>query len=51
MLSEEQVSQFKTFGFVIMRSVFTSDELKTVQEEFNRIDVLVNAADVIGAPG
>ena len=51
MLSEEQVSQFKTFGFVIMRSVFTSDELKTVQEEFDRIDVLVNAAGVIGAPG
>ena len=36
MLTAEQVSQFKTFGFVIMRSVFTSDELETVEEEFDR---------------
>ena len=34
MLTDEQVSQFKTFGFVIMRSVFTTDELETIQAEF-----------------
>ena len=36
MLTPEQVYQFKTFGFVTMRSIFTSDELKTIKEEFDR---------------
>ena len=36
MLTPEQVYQFKTFGFVIMRSMLTSDELKTIQTEFDR---------------
>ena len=35
MLTEEQIHQFKTFGFVVMRSVFTTDELKTIQAEFD----------------
>ena len=35
MLTEEQVYQFKTFGFVIMRSGFTRDELRTIQAEFD----------------
>ena len=35
MLTEEQVYQFKTFGFVIMRSVFTEDEFMTIQAEFD----------------
>ena len=29
MLTKEQLAHFETFGFVIMRSVFTKDELKT----------------------
>ena len=35
MLSEDQMAHFKTFGFVVMRSVLTEDELKTVQAEFD----------------
>ena len=35
MLTEEQVHQFKTFGFVIMRNAFTKDELHTIQAEFD----------------
>ena len=35
MLTEDQVRQFKTFGFVVMRSVLTEDELKTAQAEFD----------------
>ena len=35
MLTEDQVYHFKTFGFLIMKSVFTRDELKTIQAEFD----------------
>ena len=35
MLTAEQLRQFKTFGFVILRSVFTNDEIKTIREEFD----------------
>ncbi len=34
MLSEEQLFHFKTFGFLVMREVFTSDELHTLNTEF-----------------
>ena len=35
MLTEGQVHQFKTFGFVVMKGVFNADELKTIQAEFD----------------
>ena len=35
MLTEEQLAHFKTFGFVVMRSVLTEDELKTIRSEFD----------------
>ena len=36
MLTEEQVRQFRTFGFAVMKGVFTGDEIKTIQGEFDR---------------
>jgi len=35
LLTEEQIAQFKTFGFVILKNVFTDDELRTIQSEFD----------------
>ena len=35
MLTTEQVTYFKTFGFVILRKLFTSDELDTIHSEFD----------------
>jgi hypothetical protein len=34
MFTEAQVLHYKTFGYVIMRKVFTPDEIKIMQEEF-----------------
>ena len=33
MLTEQQVSHFNTFGFVIFRQLFNPDELKTINAE------------------
>ena len=35
MLTAEQVRFFHTFGFVVLRDVFTADELKTIRREFD----------------
>ena len=35
MFSEEQVIHYKTFGYAIMRNVFTENEIETMQEEFS----------------
>ena len=35
MLTPGQIAHFKAFGFVIMRSVFSKDEFKTIQAEFD----------------
>ncbi|MCZ6677966.1 MAG: phytanoyl-CoA dioxygenase family protein [Candidatus Poribacteria bacterium] len=34
MLTEQQVSDFQTFGFLILRQVLSPDELKTINTEF-----------------
>ena len=34
MLTEQQVTYFKTFGFLVMRQVFTPQELDTIDAEF-----------------
>ena len=34
MLTEQQVSHFNTFGFLIFRQLFSPDELKTISAEF-----------------
>ena len=34
MLTEQQLVHFQTFGFVILRNLFSSDELKTINSEF-----------------
>ena len=36
MLTEKQVTYFKLFGFVVMRQVFTPQELDTIDVEFKR---------------
>ena len=43
MLTAEQIAHFKTFGFVILRSVLTKDELKTIQVEFDRRAAVVTS--------
>mgnify|MGYP001178493911 CR=1 FL=1 len=35
MLTEEQVLFFDTFGFVVLKNVFTPDEMKIIQNEFD----------------
>ena len=35
MFTPEQVIHYNTFGYVIMRQVFSPDEIKTMQEEFD----------------
>ena len=35
MLTAEQVRFFDTFGFVVLRDVFSADELKTIRREFD----------------
>ncbi len=34
MLTEKQIHYFNTFGFVILRQVFTQDELQTINAEY-----------------
>ena len=34
MFTEKQLIHYRTFGFVMMRGVFTPEEMKTMQEEF-----------------
>ena len=36
MLTQEQVDHFDTFGFIILRNVFTEAELATLNDEFER---------------
>ena len=36
MLTEQQIMHFQTFGFLICRQLFTPDELKTINAEFDR---------------
>ena len=43
MLTEGQLDHFKTFGFVILRSLLTEDELKTVRAEFDRRAAVVSS--------
>lgn len=33
MLTEQQINYFNTFGFIVLRQVFTSDELNTINSE------------------
>ncbi len=35
-LTESQVEHFNTFGFIVRRNVFTTDEIKTINEEFDK---------------
>ena len=35
MLTEEQLHYFNTYGFVILRNVFSQDEMRTIQSEFD----------------
>ena len=35
MLTTQQKHFFDTFGFLIIRDLFTKDEVKTIEEEFN----------------
>ena len=44
MFTEEQLIHYRAFGFVVMRSVFTPQEMKTMQEEF---EVAVRRLDEI----
>ena len=37
MLSEEQKRFFETFGFLVLREVFTADELATIKRESDEI--------------
>ena len=34
MLTEQQITHFQTFGFLIFRQVFNPDEVKTINVEF-----------------
>ena len=36
MLSDQQLLHYQTFGFVVMRQLFTADELTTINAEFNQ---------------
>ena len=36
MLSNEQYQHFQTFGFILLRQFFSSDEVKTLREEFEK---------------
>ena len=36
MITAEQKAHFETFGFLILRDVFTLDEVKTIRDEFDR---------------
>jgi ectoine hydroxylase-related dioxygenase (phytanoyl-CoA dioxygenase family) len=35
MLSEQQLLHYRTFGYVIIRNVFTPDEIRTMEKEFD----------------
>ena len=35
-LTEEQIQQFETFGFVIRRQVFSAEEMAGINDEFSR---------------
>ena len=35
MLSEQQITDFHTFGFLIIRQLFSPDELQTINAEFD----------------
>ena len=35
MLSDKQLQHFRTFGFVVLRQVFTPDELAVINREFD----------------
>ena len=34
-LTDEQVAYFRTFGYIVMKQVFTADELETIRAEFD----------------
>ncbi len=36
MLTEEQIQQFKTFGFLVRREVFSAEEMAKIDDEFSR---------------
>lgn len=36
MLTQEQLNHYQTFGFVILRNLFTPEEIETLQAEFDR---------------
>ena len=36
MLTPEQLAHYQTFGFIILRQVFTPDELAIIDSEFER---------------
>lgn len=43
MLTQEQENHFNTFGFVILRDIFTPDDVKTIRAEFDHASALANA--------
>ena len=45
MLTAGQMRQFKTFGFVVMRNVLTSDELKKIRSEFDHRSAVASSYD------
>jgi len=45
MLTDQQYSHFQTFGFVVLRKVFTEDELTLIKEELERTMAAAYAHD------
>ena len=45
MLTAGQMRQFKTFGFVVMRNVLTTDELKKIRSEFDHRSAVASSYD------
>ena len=35
MIDERQVQQFKTFGFLVLRNIFTGNEQRAIRAEFD----------------
>ena len=36
MLTQEQLAHYRTFGFVILKGLFTQDEVEVINAEFER---------------
>ena len=51
MLTEEQVGQFLAFGYVVLKECLSPDEVRTLQEAFDRAIEGAPKFDVFGAAG